>query len=76
MAKEFKLLITFNGETKDCRVTGPVNEPDLCLLGLELARRVIEQSRKTKIVSAPAGAIARPAPMPLDFRKMLRNLGS
>lgn len=43
MAKEFKLEITFNAETKDCKVTGPINEPDLCMLGLELARRLIKQ---------------------------------
>lgn len=53
MAKEFKLEITFNAETKDCKVTGPLKEPDLCLLGLEMARRVIVQMKSKKIIVAP-----------------------
>lgn len=44
--KEFSLTITFDPVTKDCKVTGPVNEPDLCYLGLELARRVIAQHKE------------------------------
>ena len=39
MAKEFKLEIVFDPVTKDCKVTGPVNDHALCQLGLELAKR-------------------------------------
>jgi len=44
--KAFTLQITFDPVTKDCKVTGPVNEPELCYLGLELARRVIRQHKE------------------------------
>ena len=44
-AKEFKLEIIFNAETKHCKLTGPINDPELCLLGLEIARRFIVDHR-------------------------------
>jgi hypothetical protein len=62
MAKEFKIEITFDAETKDCKVTGPIHEPDLCYLGLELGRRVIEQYSRKKIMVGPA-APAKLAPV-------------
>lgn len=82
MAKEFKLEITFNAETKDCKVTGPINEPDLCMLGLELARRLIKQYNQKRIVAGPM--IASPTPPPVrvnlpplpDFRKLIRDGGA
>jgi len=51
--KEFTLTITFDADTKDCKVTGPVNEPELCLLGLELARRVVEQHTRRRVIVGP-----------------------
>lgn len=47
---EFKITITFNTDTKDCRVEGPLKNKDLCDLGFELARGVIEQNRRRTIV--------------------------
>jgi len=44
--REFSLTITFDADTKDCRVTGPITDPELCNLGLELARRVIAQHKE------------------------------
>lgn len=73
MAKEFKLEITFNPETKDCKVTGPVNEPALCELGMELARRVIKQYNSKRIVFAH-NVNPTPLKVPLpDLRKLSKE---
>lgn len=47
---EFTIKITFNPDTKDCRVEGPLRNKELCDLGFELARGVIEQHRRRTIV--------------------------
>jgi hypothetical protein len=78
MAKEFKLEITFDAETKDCKVTGPVNEKDLCFMGLELARRVIEQYHRKRIIVPMAAPIPQKqkvsVPLP-NLRQLLQNGG-
>lgn len=62
--KEFKLEITFNPYTKDCKVTGPVNNQELCALGLELAKRVLAQhAERSQIVVVPNGARFKPPPL-------------
>lgn len=70
MTKEFKLEITFDAVTKDCKVTGPINEPDLCLLGLEMARRVVEQLKRKRIIVGPSAAPSIGVKAP-DLRKLL-----
>lgn len=50
---EVTIKITFNPNTKDCQVEGPLKNKDLCDLGLELARDVMEQNRRRMIVSVP-----------------------
>jgi hypothetical protein len=66
MGKQFKLEITFDADTKACQVTGPIDEPELCYLGLEMARRVIQESARKRIVIAPTtGPIASTPPKPL-----------
>jgi hypothetical protein len=70
MAKEFSLQITFDPVTKDCQVTGPVNEPELCYLGLELARRVIAQHKERQpLVVVPTGTKVTLPPLPDFLRK-------
>jgi hypothetical protein len=56
MANEFRLEIKFDADTRDCKVTGPLNEPDLCLLGLEMARRIIAGLKARKIISVPTNS--------------------
>lgn len=73
MANEFKLEITFDAETKDCRVTGPITEPELCYLGLELARRVIEQYARKRVIVAPTVGPVR-AQRPPTIRDVLAKL--
>ena len=77
MAKEFKLEITFDAETKDCKVTGPLRDPDLCLLGLEMARRVLVQMKSKRVIVAPfMGTKPAPVGVPLpNLRKLLENGG-
>lgn len=53
MSKEFKFEIIFNPDTKDCKITGPLNEPDLCLLGLEMARRILTGLKTKKVIVSP-----------------------
>lgn len=54
MAKEFKLEIIFNSETKHCKLTGPINDPELCLLGLEIARRfIVDRKSELKAMTLP-----------------------
>mgnify|MGYP001581405330 CR=1 FL=1 len=52
---EFTLTITFDPNTKDCRVTGPVKDYELCRLGLVLAGEVLKQYRK-RLLILPSGA--------------------
>lgn len=66
---EFKITITFNPDTKDCKVEGPLKNKELCDLGMELARSVMEQNRRKTIVSVPANAKIQ---LP-DFRSLLKN---
>jgi len=47
---EFKITITFDPNTKDCRVEGPLKNKEVCDLGMELARRVMEQNRRRQII--------------------------
>jgi hypothetical protein len=70
MPKTFKLEITFDPMTKDCKVTGPVNEPDLCYMGLELARRVIAQhkERAPLIISSQMPNQQAKVPLPSFLR--------
>ena len=78
MANEFKLEITFNPDTKDCKVTGPLNELELCLMGLEMARRILIQMKSKKLVLGPIlpaqqkNKMIVPTP---DLRKILKNGG-
>ena len=68
---EFSLTITFDPVTKDCKVTGPVQEPELCYLGLELARRVIAQHKERQpltLITANTTKVALP-PLPDFLRK-------
>lgn len=48
--QEFTIVITFNPDTKDCKVQGPLKNKALCDLGLELAREVMERNRNRVIV--------------------------
>jgi hypothetical protein len=68
--KEFSLTITFDPVTKDCKVTGPINEPDLCYLGLELARRVIAQHKERQPLTliTPGTKVSLP-PLPEFLRR-------
>ncbi len=72
--KEFSLTITFNPVTKDCQVTGPVNEPELCYLGLELARRVIAQHKERQpLVVVPNGNVKVTLPPLPNFRGLRKS---
>ena len=51
---EFKITITFNPDTKDCRVEGPLKNRELCDLGFALAKGVIERHRRRTIVVVPS----------------------
>lgn len=79
MAKEFKLQIVFDAETKHCKLTGPINDPELCLLGLEIARRFIVDHR-SELKSMTLPGLSAPAPgaaqikMP-TLRELLQNGG-
>ena len=56
--KEFSITITFDPITKDCKVTGPINNRELCELGMELAKRVLQQHhQRSQIVVVPNGAM-------------------
>jgi hypothetical protein len=66
MAKVFKLEITFDADTKRCNVTGPINDPELCYIGLELARRGIRDynSGKVQVVrELPPVVEGKPSPV-------------
>jgi hypothetical protein len=67
--KEFSLTITFNPVTKDCKVTGPLNEPGLCNLGLDLARRVIAQHKERQPLTVVSSGVTLP-PLPAFLRKL------
>lgn len=67
MNNEFTIKITFNPQTKDCRVEGPLKNKELCDLGMALAKEVMDRNRRRMIISAPAG-VALP-----DIKSMLKN---
>lgn len=75
MAKEFKLQIIFDADTKHCKLTGPINDPDLCLLGLEIAKRfIVDHRSELKNMTLPGmvapgtGHIQMP-----NFKELLKN---
>lgn len=76
MAKEFKLQIVFDAETKHCKLTGPINDPDLCLLGLIAKRFIVDHRSELKNMTLP-GMSAPPkvqVQMP-NFKELLQNGG-
>ena len=77
MAKEFKLQIVFDADTKHCKLTGPINDPELCLLGLEIAKRfIVDHRSELKNMTLPGmtapqtGGIKMP-----NLRELLQNGG-
>lgn len=66
---EYKITITFNPNTKDCRVEGPLKNKELCDLGMELARGVMEQNRRKMIISEPGRSVSLP-----NFKELFRNI--
>jgi hypothetical protein len=68
---EFTITIKFNPNTKDCQVTGPLKNKELCDMGLALAKGVLEQRRRRTVVPITAPMLSGKPAMP-DVRELLQ----
>lgn len=79
MGQIFELKIRFDPDTKQCQISGPIRNEELCMLGLELAKRFLKQFNQDRIKVAPAEVELPPAPakgIPVqvpNLRELLKN---
>lgn len=73
--KVFRMEILFDPKTNRVGLKGPLEDTDLCLLGLEMARREILKMAKNKIIVPTTMRMPALPPMPSvpDLKKMLEN---